>query len=35
MNQNFSPVVKDGEMIYNTNLSTDKIFLVELIKEKP
>jgi len=35
VNQNFSPVVKDREMIYNTNLSTDKIFLVELIKEKP
>lgn len=32
LNQNFSPIVKDSQIIYNTNLSTDKIFLVELIK---
>jgi len=31
---NFSPVVKDQEIIYNTNLSTDKLFLIELIKDK-
>lgn len=29
-NQNFSPLVKDGAIIYNTNLSTDKIFFIEL-----
>ncbi len=33
LNQNFSPVVKGREIIYNTNLSTDKIFLVELMKQ--
>lgn len=33
VNQNFSPVVKGNEIIYNTNLSTDKIFLVELMKQ--
>lgn len=33
LNQNFSPVVKDDEIIYNTNLSTDKIFLIELAKQ--
>ncbi|MBI2641690.1 DUF4012 domain-containing protein, partial [Candidatus Roizmanbacteria bacterium] len=32
-NQNFSPLVKDNQIIYNTSLSADKIFLVELIKE--
>ena len=30
-NQNFSPIVKDNKIIYNTSLSTDKIFLIELI----
>ena len=33
VNQNFSPVVKDREIIYNTSLSTDKIFLIELVKQ--
>lgn len=33
LNQNFSPVVNDREIVYNTNLSTDKIFLIELIKQ--
>lgn len=32
VNQNFSPIVKDGQIIYNTNLSTDKIFFIELTK---
>ncbi|MCX7956145.1 MAG: DUF4012 domain-containing protein [Patescibacteria group bacterium] len=30
INQNFSPLVKDNQIIYNTNLSTDKIFLIEI-----
>lgn len=30
INQNFSPLVKDNSIIYNTNLSTDKIFFIEL-----
>ena len=33
LNQNFSPVVKDQKIIYNTSLSTDKIFLIELMKK--
>lgn len=33
LNQNFSALVKDGQIIYNTTLSADKIFFVELIKE--
>ncbi|OGK10731.1 hypothetical protein A2767_06985 [Candidatus Roizmanbacteria bacterium RIFCSPHIGHO2_01_FULL_35_10] len=33
LNQNFPALVKDNRIIYNTSLSTDKIFLVELIKE--
>jgi hypothetical protein len=33
LNQNFSPIVKDNQIIYNTSLSTDKIFLIELTKE--
>ena len=32
-NQNFSPLVKDNQIIYNTNLSADKIFIIELIKK--
>ena len=32
LNQNFSPIVKDSQIIYNTNLSTDKIFFIELTK---
>lgn len=31
-NQNFSPLVKGNEIIYNTNLSADKIFFIELTK---
>lgn len=33
LNQNFSPIVKDNQIIYNTYLSTDKIFFIELVKE--
>ncbi|MCX7881243.1 MAG: DUF4012 domain-containing protein [Patescibacteria group bacterium] len=30
INNNFSPLVKNNQILYNTNLSTDKIFLVEI-----
>lgn len=33
INQNFSPLVKDNAIIYNTTLTADKIFFVDLIKE--
>ena len=33
LNQNFSPIVKGREIVYNTSLSTDKIFLIELVKQ--
>lgn len=33
LNQNFPAVAKNGGLIYNTNLSTDRIFFIELIKE--
>ena len=33
LNQNFSALVKDEQIIYNTTLSTDKIFLIEMVKE--
>ena len=33
VNQNFSPLVKDSLILYNTQLSTDKIFFIELLKE--
>ncbi|EKE14205.1 MAG: hypothetical protein ACD_12C00633G0006 [uncultured bacterium] len=33
LNQNFSPIVKDNQIVYNTNLLTDKIFLIELTRE--
>ncbi|MFA5136216.1 MAG: DUF4012 domain-containing protein [Patescibacteria group bacterium] len=33
VNQNFSPLVKHNQIIYNTNLSTDKIFFIELLKD--
>lgn len=33
LNQNFTPLVKGNTIIYNTVLSTDKIFFVELTKE--
>ena len=29
INQNFSPLVKDNQIVYNTNLSGDKIFILE------
>jgi len=32
INQNFLPLVKNQEMIYNTYLSTDKIFFIQLKK---
>ncbi len=32
VNQNFSPIVKDNQIIYNTFLLTDKIFFIELTK---
>lgn len=31
--QNYIPLVKDNQIIYNTNLSADKIFITELIKD--
>ncbi len=31
-NQNFSPLVKDNRIFYNTSLSADKIFFLELLK---
>lgn len=33
LSNNFSPLVKDNRILYNTNLSADKIFFVELTKE--
>lgn len=33
LNQNFSPIVKDNQIVYNTSLSTDKIFFIELTRE--
>jgi hypothetical protein len=33
VNQNFSPLVKGGNIIYNTIFTADKIFFVELTKE--
>lgn len=33
LNQNFSPLVKENQILYNTSLSTDKIFFIELKKE--
>ena len=33
LNQNFPALVKDKQIIYNTTLSNDKIFLIELVKE--
>lgn len=33
LNQNFSPLVKDNSIIYNTSLSADKIFFMELTKK--
>lgn len=33
VNQNFSPLVKNNQILYNTDLSADKIFFIELLKE--
>jgi hypothetical protein len=33
INQNFSSLAKDGYLIYNTSLSNDRIFFIELVKE--
>lgn len=33
LNKNFSPIVKGREIFYNTVLTTDKIFLIELLNE--
>lgn len=33
VNQNFSALAKDNHLVYNTTLSNDKIFFIELIKE--
>ena len=33
LNQNFPALVNDGRIIYNTSLTADKIFFVELVKE--
>lgn len=32
-NQNFSPLVKENRILYNTSLSADKIFILEFTKE--
>ncbi len=34
LNQNFVPLVKENKIIYNSTLSTDKIFIIELILDK-
>ncbi|GAB4218878.1 MAG: hypothetical protein Fur009_2220 [Candidatus Microgenomates bacterium] len=34
INQNFSPLVKNNQIIYNTSLTTDKIFLIEIKTNK-
>jgi hypothetical protein len=33
INRNFSSLAKDNSLIYNTNLSTDRIFFIELVRE--
>ncbi len=33
VNQNFSPLVKDNRILYNTTIKADKIFFLELLKE--
>jgi len=33
INQNFSPLVKNKQIVYNTTLSADKIFFLELLKQ--
>lgn len=32
VNQNFSPLVKGSQISYNTNLSADKIFFIEMVR---
>ena len=34
LNHNFSALVKDREILYNTSLSADKVFFIEMAKEK-
>jgi hypothetical protein len=33
VNTNFSPLVKNSQIIYNTDLSTDRVFFIELLNE--
>lgn len=33
LNQNFTPLVKDNHIVYNTSLTADKIFFIELSKK--
>jgi hypothetical protein len=33
LNTNFSPLVKNNLILYNTDLSTDRVFFIELLKE--
>lgn len=33
VNQNFTPLVKENYILYNTSLATDKIFFIELLKD--
>jgi hypothetical protein len=33
LNTNFSPLVKNSLILYNTDLSTDRVFYIELLKE--
>ncbi len=33
LNQNFTPLVKNNHIVYNTSLTADKIFFIELIRE--
>lgn len=33
INQNFTPLVKNNHIVYNTSLTADKIFFIELTKE--
>lgn len=33
LNTNFSPLVKNSQILYNTDLSTDRVFFIELLKE--
>ncbi|MCX6730836.1 MAG: DUF4012 domain-containing protein [Candidatus Roizmanbacteria bacterium] len=34
LNTNFSPLVKNSLILYNTDLSTDRVFFIELLKEQ-